>query len=132
MSHVALSAAAGGMLLLAITSAHGQEVLAGTYTGEMTATSPFPGKRPSNIKVQLEITSAENGVAKGQGTSSSPACAGNMVPIVGKQDGNKLEIRAADGRGSDASCSMAYSFTINGKTLEGINRSGFAVKLTRQ
>lgn len=86
------------VLMSAPIGVYAQELLVGRYTGHFTVSSPFPGKDGRRVQVELVIASAENGVVKGTGKSSSNDCKGAEVPLEGKQDGNKLQIRAVEER----------------------------------
>jgi len=107
---------------------YGQESLVGKYVGEFVVSSFTPG-RDRSISLELVIESSENGLIKGIGRSQSKACSGASVPIVGKLEGNKLEIRAAEER---ANCPMQYSLTIDGNKLVGTTRSGYPAQLRKQ
>ena len=121
-----------GMIVVLVSApigAYAQESLVGRYGGHFTVSSPFPGKGDRTVQVELVIASAENGVVSGTGKSSSPSCRGAEMPIEGKQDGNKLEIRAVE---QGRPCTMQYALTIEGKKLVGTTRSGYPVQLTKQ
>jgi hypothetical protein len=124
-----LSAIGLAVVTVAPIYAYGQEPLIGKYKGEFIVSSTFPGRPERAVRVELVIASVENGVVKGTGKSYSPSCKGAELPIEGKQQGNKLELRAT---GERATCTMAYSLTVEGKKLIGTTPSGYPLQLSKQ
>jgi hypothetical protein len=117
------------VVMSAAPIAYGQESLVGRYKGDFIVTSTFPGRPDRAIDAELIIKSVENGVVKGTGKSSSPSCHGVEHPIEGKQEGNKLQVRAADSAGK---CTMEWSLTVEGSKLVGTTRSGYRLQLSKQ
>ena len=83
------------------------------YLGNLGASSA-----PTNVGVDLEITSVENNIVKGLAKQFTRVCGGEY-PLAGKLDGNNLGMISAPNLGPTGDCRFGFRVVVDGNRMTG-------------
>jgi len=94
-----------------------QESLVGRYVGSYEGQARTGGTRSNGV--ELNITSEENGIVKGEARLVTAGSCAGAYPMEGRFENNKLVMRATSKGGGAGDCSFSFNAVKEGNKLVG-------------
>lgn len=94
-----------------------QQALLGKYSGTFSTVSRVGGNK-LHVGLTLELTSLEDGIAKGKAVRMGQTCSGEY-PVEGTVKGSALVLRSTGKGGPTGDCGMVLRLAAEGNKLVG-------------